>query len=240
MCRRTSLLPVLCHQAADGERPHWLHHRRGTLFAQWGQAHQTTDWLQDSGKGFTCPRSKGLKETLNMLSGTRGEKRGGYGLSVMRWAPGHKVVVVTLDMKGAHEWRPPFLLRPELSRKRAGLRDRERGKRLCMCVCLHKQRDAEALSFWNLLFIPDVCLLLSSPPPWRLFQQGKLRRCLVLPSFFSSVTSICTFFVILWTVIGEKQKTLWRFASDWTFTTESSILFSPHPVSSVQTSRNYT
>lgn len=61
-----------------------------------------------------------------MLSGTRGVKKGCYGLLVMRRA----VVIVKLDMHGAQEWRPNFLLRLELSRKRAGLRDEEDGKRL--------------------------------------------------------------------------------------------------------------
>lgn len=55
-----------------------------------------------------------------MLSGTTGKKRGGYGLLVMRWTTGHKVVIVTLDMHGAQDWRPHFLFRPELSRKGAG------------------------------------------------------------------------------------------------------------------------
>lgn len=34
-------------------------------------------------RGSPTKGSKGLKGTLNMLSGTRGEKKGGYGLSVM-------------------------------------------------------------------------------------------------------------------------------------------------------------
>lgn len=68
----------------------------------------------------------------------------------MRFAMGHKVVVVTLDMKGAREWRPHFLLRPELSSKRAGLWDEEEGNRLCLCMCLHKRTDDEARSSWNL------------------------------------------------------------------------------------------
>lgn len=54
----------------------------------------------------------------------------------MRCATGHKVVVVTLDTKGAWEWRPHFLLRPELSSKRAGLWDEEGGNRLFVCVCV--------------------------------------------------------------------------------------------------------
>jgi len=97
-----------------------------------------------------------------MLSGTRGEKKGGYGLSVMRCATGHKVVAVTLDMQGAQEWRPHFLLRLELSKKRAEHRDEEEGKRLCMCMCLHKQKNDKTPSLWNLSFIPRVCLFLSS------------------------------------------------------------------------------
>lgn len=57
--RWTTLFPLLCHQAADGKRAHWLHHRRGALLTQWGQAHQATDWLQDAGErahldGFWC------------------------------------------------------------------------------------------------------------------------------------------------------------------------------------------
>lgn len=83
----------------------------------------------------------------------------GYGWLVMRFAMGHKVVVVTLDMKGAREGRPHFLLRPELSSKRAGLWDEEEGNRLCLCMCLHKRTDDEARSSWNLYFTAQICLL---------------------------------------------------------------------------------
>lgn len=77
-----------------------------------------------------------------MLSGTKGGKKGGYGLPVMRCATGHKVVAVTLDMQGAQELRPHFLLRLELSRKkRAGLRDEEERRRLCMCMYLQEERQ---------------------------------------------------------------------------------------------------
>lgn len=90
-----------------------------------------------------------------MLSGSRAGKKGGYGLPVMRCATGHKVVADTLDMQGAQELRPHFLLRLELSRKkRAGLRDENEKRRLCMCVYLHKHRDDNTLPFRNLSFIP--------------------------------------------------------------------------------------
>lgn len=97
VCGRTSLLPFLCHQAADGERPHWLHHRRGALFAQWGQAHQTTDWLQDTGKGDHLPMGPRAKRGHFICSQGQEEGRGGSGLSLPRRTC-HKVVIVTLDM----------------------------------------------------------------------------------------------------------------------------------------------
>lgn len=136
-------------------------------------------------RGSPAPGSRGKEGTLNMLSGTRGEKRGGYGLLVMRWVTGHKVVVVTLDMKGAQEWRPHFLLRLPLSGKERcfGVRRKEI---YYACVC-----EAEALSFWNLLYIPQVCRLSSSLHCDMFVQAGEPSHCLVYPSFFSCVTSLC-------------------------------------------------
>lgn len=50
VCWRASLHAVLCHQTANGEGTHRLHHGRGTLFPQWGQTHPTADWIQDAGE----------------------------------------------------------------------------------------------------------------------------------------------------------------------------------------------
>ena len=50
VCGGASLLPVLCHQAADGEGAHRCHHRRGPLLPERGQAHPPADRLQNPGK----------------------------------------------------------------------------------------------------------------------------------------------------------------------------------------------
>lgn len=52
VCWRASLHAVLCHQTANGEGTHRLHHWRGTLFPQWGQTHPTADWIQDAGESL--------------------------------------------------------------------------------------------------------------------------------------------------------------------------------------------
>lgn len=120
VCGRTALLPLLCHQAADGERPHWLHHRRGALFAQWGQAHQTTDWLQDTGKGITCLWVPGLKEDTSYAP--RDRRKEGVVLGYRsRDERAIKLSLSRLTCTGARDWRPHFLFRQALSSDRAGL-----------------------------------------------------------------------------------------------------------------------
>lgn len=58
VCGRASLHAVLCHQTANGEGTHRLHHWRGTLFPQWGQTHQTADWIQDAGESQAFIKKK--------------------------------------------------------------------------------------------------------------------------------------------------------------------------------------
>lgn len=58
VCWRASLHAVLCHQTANGEGAHRLHHWRGALFPQWGQTHPTADWIQDAGESQWFMRGK--------------------------------------------------------------------------------------------------------------------------------------------------------------------------------------
>lgn len=178
VCRRTSLLPVLCYQAADGERPHWLHHRRGTLLTQWGQAHQTTDWLQDAGKGFTCPRAQGLKRGHLICFQGRQERK--------------RVVM------GCWSWDEQRDIKLSLSRltcrgHRSGdltscwdqsCQGREQGFGMRKKEIDYAYLSAQAERCWSSL-LPPVVL---SP----LYQQQKLRHYLVHPSVFSSATSVCS------------------------------------------------
>lgn len=53
VCWGTSVHALLCHQTADGKRTNRRNYRRSPLFPQWGQAHQTADWLQNTGQ-YTC------------------------------------------------------------------------------------------------------------------------------------------------------------------------------------------
>lgn len=62
VCRGAPLLSFLCHKATNGKRPHWLYHRRSPLLTQWRQAHQTANWLQDSGKALNHSVDEERKE----------------------------------------------------------------------------------------------------------------------------------------------------------------------------------
>lgn len=147
-----------------------------------------------------------------MLSGTRAEEKGGYGLSVMRWATGHEVVV-TLDTQGAQSGDLTSCWDWSCQGKEQGFGTR-RKRRDYVCVCLHKQR---ALLSPLEPFIYSPSLPVCCPPSTVtcLFQQGKLRHCLVLPSFFCiCLYSGRTDFILSqcpwWTVTGKKCKTPWK------------------------------
>lgn len=101
VCRRAPVLPLLRHQAADGERPYRLHHRGGALLSERGQAHQAADRLQDTGESQTertgqLGEREGERE--RMVEGERGHGRWGrFSLPVTSSSSGWLIFMADRD-----------------------------------------------------------------------------------------------------------------------------------------------